>query len=48
MKKSREESTGTWDEYFNTVLLILLETLADSDVSALKRDPDDDDNDDTS
>jgi hypothetical protein len=33
IKKAREEKPEVWDEYFNAVLLILLETLGDVDVS---------------
>lgn len=33
LKKAREEVPSTWDEYFNTVLLILLETFTDTDSS---------------
>ena len=33
IKKAREEKAEVWDEYFNAVLLILLETLGDVDVS---------------
>lgn len=33
IKKAREEQPEVWDEYFNAVLLILLETVSDDDVS---------------
>ncbi|ESO13011.1 hypothetical protein HELRODRAFT_63102, partial [Helobdella robusta] len=33
MKKCREETSETWDEYFDTTLLVLLETLTDVDGS---------------
>ena len=32
IKKAREEQPEVWDEYFNAVLLILLETVTDDDV----------------
>jgi len=32
IKKAREEQPAVWDEYFNAVLLILLETITDDDV----------------
>ena len=32
IKKAREEPSEVWDEYFNAVLLILLETVTDDDV----------------
>ena len=33
IKKAREEQPEVWDEYFNAVLLILLETVTDDDVN---------------
>ena len=35
IKKAREEPSEVWDEYFNAVLLILLETVTDDDVCEL-------------
>jgi len=32
IKKAREEQPEVWNEYFNAMLLILLETVADDDV----------------
>ena len=32
IKKAREEEPEVWNEYFNAMLLILLETVADDDV----------------
>ena len=32
IKKAREEQPDVWNEYFNAMLLILLETVADDDV----------------
>jgi len=33
IKLTREGTFGLWDEHFKTILLILLETLGDNDVS---------------
>lgn len=33
MKLTQEESVGVWDEHFKTILLLLLETLGDKEVS---------------
>lgn len=33
LKITREDSTAVWDEHFKTILLLLLETLGDKDVS---------------
>lgn len=35
LKITREDSLGVWDEHFKTILLLLLETLGDKDVSNL-------------
>jgi len=35
IKKAREEQPKVWDEYFNAVLLILLETVTDDDVRSV-------------
>ena len=35
IKKAREEQPEVWNEYFNAMLLILLETVADDDVRQL-------------
>lgn len=33
LKIAREDSLAVWDEHFKTILLLLLETLGDKDVS---------------
>ena len=33
LKMTREDSVAVWDEHFKTILLLLLETLGDQDVS---------------
>ena len=33
IKMTREGTLGVWDEHFKTILLLLLETLGDNDVS---------------
>lgn len=33
LKIAREDSVAVWDEHFKTILLLLLETLGDKDVS---------------
>lgn len=33
LKITREDSLGVWEEHFKTILLLLLETLGDKDVS---------------
>lgn len=35
LKITREDSLGVWEEHFKTILLLLLETLGDKDVSTL-------------
>lgn len=35
LKITREDSLAVWDEHFKTILLLLLETLSDKDVSNL-------------
>ena len=35
IKLAREETYGFWEEHFKAILLILLETLGDNDVSFL-------------
>lgn len=37
LKITREDSMAVWDEHFKTILLLLLETLGDKDVSFPKR-----------
>ena len=34
LKITREDSLGVWEEHFKTILLLLLETLGDKDVSS--------------
>ena len=35
IKMTREGTLGVWDEHFKTILLLLLETLGDNDVSQI-------------